>query len=107
MSLIAPPWADRNCTERHLPRPRLSTMIAEAHAAGKFEAISFNTNALVRKTAYYARLKARGLSHISISVDSLDPETAEALRAGTDCDRLSAAIGELNALFDGNVTLSV
>ena len=87
--------------------PSIATMIDEAHAAGKFDAISFNTNALVRKTAYYGRLKARGLSHISISVDSLDPETAEALREGTDCDRLSAAITELTALFDGNVTLSV
>ena len=87
--------------------PSLGAMIDEARAAGKFDAISFNTNALVRKTAYYARLKARGLGHISISVDSLEPETAEALRAGTDCDRLAAAITDLTTLFEGNVTLSV
>ncbi len=87
--------------------PRLPAMIDEAHASGKFGVISFNTNGLVRKLDYYARLKARGLGHVSISVDSLEPETAEALREGTDCDALSGAIAELADLFGGNVTLSV
>ena len=87
--------------------PGLPAMIDLARDSGKFGAISFNTNALVRKTDYYAKLRARGLGHISISVDSLEPETAEALRAGTDCARLERAIAELSPLFGGNITLSI
>lgn len=87
--------------------PGLASMIDLARDSGKFGAVSFNTNALVRKTDYYAKLRARGLGHISISVDSLEPETAEALRAGTDCAKLERAIAELSSLFGGNITLSI
>ena len=87
--------------------PRLPDMITAVREAGKFGLISFNTNALLRDTAYYAALRQRGLGHISISVDSLRPDTAEALRAGTDCDALRAAIPALIALFGGAVTLSI
>ncbi|MBN8896907.1 MAG: radical SAM protein, partial [Rhodospirillales bacterium] len=87
--------------------PDLATLVATAHESGKFRVISFNTNALLRDTAAYAALRDAGLRHLSISVDSLDPATAEALRAGTDVARLRAAIAELTALFRGAVTLSI
>jgi predicted O-linked N-acetylglucosamine transferase (SPINDLY family)/MoaA/NifB/PqqE/SkfB family radical SAM enzyme len=86
--------------------PGLGGLIETARASGKFRAISFNTNALFLETEAYRDLKAKGLNHISISIDSLEPETAEALRAGTDCDRLKTATAELIALFEGQVTLS-
>ena len=87
--------------------PDLPQLIAAARATGKFRAISFNTNALAREPAYYADLRAAGLNHLSISVDSLDPATAEAARAGTDVQRLTAAIQALIALFGPTITLSV
>jgi predicted O-linked N-acetylglucosamine transferase (SPINDLY family)/MoaA/NifB/PqqE/SkfB family radical SAM enzyme len=87
--------------------PGLPGLIARARADGRFGVVSFNTNALLREPAYYAALRAQGLGHLSISVDSLRPDTAEALRAGTDTARLAAAIPALIDLFQGNVTLSV
>jgi predicted O-linked N-acetylglucosamine transferase (SPINDLY family)/MoaA/NifB/PqqE/SkfB family radical SAM enzyme len=87
--------------------PGLGGLIETARASGKFGVISFNTNALVRELDDYRGLKARGLGHVSISVDSLEPETAEALRAGTNLDQLRAAIVGLIDLFEGQPTLSV
>lgn len=86
--------------------PKLPELIAAARASGKFGVISFNTNALVREVDYYRTLRDVGLGHVSVSVDSLDPDLAETLRAGTDCARLRAAIPELIGLF-GGLTLSV
>jgi len=86
---------------------RLPAMITAARQAGKFGVVSFNTNALLHDLAYYERLKALGLGHVSVSVDSLVPETAEALRAGTDCDLLRKMVGGLSALFTQGMTLSV
>ncbi|HVC63272.1 MAG TPA: radical SAM protein [Acetobacteraceae bacterium] len=87
--------------------PDLPQLIAAARGAGKFGAVSFNTNALVREPAYYQALRAAGLDHVSVSVDSLDPRTAQATRAGTDCQRLTEAIQALIALFGPTVTLSI
>ncbi len=87
--------------------PSLPEMVGLARRSGRYGLVSFNTNALARQTAYYAQLRAVGLGHISISVDSLKPDTAEALREGTDTVRLGQAVRELTALFQGNVTLSV
>ena len=86
---------------------RLPAMITAARQAGKFGVVSFNTNALLHDLAYYERLKALGLGHVSVSVDSLVAETAEALRAGTDCDLLRKMVRGLSALFTQGMTLSV
>jgi predicted O-linked N-acetylglucosamine transferase (SPINDLY family)/MoaA/NifB/PqqE/SkfB family radical SAM enzyme len=86
--------------------PKLPDLIAAARATGKFGVISFNTNALAREIDYYRHLRQIGLNHISVSVDSLDPVTAEALRAGTDAAELRAAIPALLGLFSG-LTLSI
>ncbi len=87
--------------------PRLDELIRMTRADGRFGVTSFNTNALVRDIDDYAALKAAGLGHVSVSVDSLDPATAEAVRAGTDVARLAAAVRDLSRLFDGQVTLSI
>ena len=86
---------------------KLAQMIAAARQAGKFGVVSFNTNALLHDLTYYERLKGLGLGHVSVSVDSLVPETAEALRAGTDCDLLRKMVRGLSALFTQGMTLSV
>jgi predicted O-linked N-acetylglucosamine transferase (SPINDLY family)/MoaA/NifB/PqqE/SkfB family radical SAM enzyme len=87
--------------------PHLARFITAARQDGKFGLVSFNTNALLRDTDYYADLRWIGLGHISISVDSLVPQTVDALRAGTDCALLRARIERLIDLFEGSVTLSV
>ena len=86
--------------------PDLPALVAAARDTGKFPAISFNTNALVREPEYYHALRAAGLNHVSVSVDSLDPATAESVRAGTDCARLAAAIQALLVLWPA-ATLSI
>lgn len=87
--------------------PRLEQLITIAKASGKYGDISFNTNALAREPEAFVAWKALGLSHVSISVDSLNPVTAEKARAGTDVVRLRQAITKLVALFEGRVTFSV
>jgi len=87
--------------------PRLDQLITLAQQSGKFGGISFNTNALAAEVEDFARWKALGLNHISISVDSLNPATAEQVRSGSDVSRLRLAISRLVPLFEGRVTLSV
>ena len=86
--------------------PDLPALVAAARQCGKFHAISFNTNGLVREPEYYRALRDAGLNHVSVSVDSLDPATAELARGGTDCERLSAAVRALLSLWPA-ATLSI
>ena len=87
--------------------PKLQEMIRLARASKRFTYISFNTNALLRGHDYYVKLRKEGLDHVSVSVDSLKPETAEATRSGTDVGRLREAVRFLVALFGPGTTLSV
>jgi len=87
--------------------PALAEMIRLGRASRRFQDISFNTNALAQPVETFAALRAAGLGHLSISVDSLEPETAARARAGTDVGELSQRIGALVRLFEGRVTLSV
>ncbi len=86
--------------------PDLERLIRAARATGKYEIVSFNTNALFREVADYLALAAAGLGHVSVSVDSLEPETAELLRSGTDVKRLETMIAALARIF-GGMTLSI
>src|ERR1700744_2426131 len=107
--LANPPPADtvilQGIGEPPLP-PDLPALVAAARQCGKFHAISFNTNGLVREHEYYRALRDAGLNHVSVSVDSLDPATAELARGGTDCERLSAAVPALLSLWPA-ATLSI
>lgn len=87
--------------------PGLGEMVDAARAAGKFGAIAFTTNALVRDASYFADLRQRGLSRVNISADSLDPETAAFMRQGTDCAALEKSIRDLVALFGGDASSTV
>lgn len=87
--------------------PSLPAFVALASQSGKFNVVSFNTNALVRDLAYYQDLRHRGLNHLSISVDSLDPSTAAITRSGTDCAVLEKAIVSLLGLFGPGITFSI
>jgi predicted O-linked N-acetylglucosamine transferase (SPINDLY family)/MoaA/NifB/PqqE/SkfB family radical SAM enzyme len=80
---------------------QLGQMIATAKASGKYDIISFNTNALVRPLGFYRDMAKVGLGHVSVSIDSLDPVNAEKLRARTDVDQLAAMTSALATLFPG------
>lgn len=75
--------------------PKLAELLDIARDSGKFDTLSFNTNALVRDPAYYRELVDHGLAHVSVSVDSLDPETAERTRSGTDAVLLESNLRAL------------
>jgi predicted O-linked N-acetylglucosamine transferase (SPINDLY family)/MoaA/NifB/PqqE/SkfB family radical SAM enzyme len=87
--------------------PKLPDMISLARASKRFTYISFNTNALLRDLDYYVALRKLGLDHVSVSVDSLTPATAEATRSGTDVGRLREAVRFLVALFGPGTTISI
>ena len=87
--------------------PRLPEMLQLAKASKKFTYISFNTNALFRELPYYDELRKAGLDHVSVSVDSLTPATAEATRSGTDVNQLRDAVRYLVRLFGPGTTLSI
>jgi predicted O-linked N-acetylglucosamine transferase (SPINDLY family)/MoaA/NifB/PqqE/SkfB family radical SAM enzyme len=86
--------------------PDIDAFVAFAHGLGKYRVISFNTNALVRELPFYETLRGVGLGHVSVSVDSLVPATAQALRAGTDVGKLREAVAGLARLFP-NLTVSI
>ncbi len=86
--------------------PDIDRFVEHARATGRFGVISFNTNALVFELPFYEHLRSLGLGHVSVSVDSLDPVVAEALRAGTDVGRLREAVVGLGRLFP-NMTVSI
>ena len=86
--------------------PRFREMVALARHSGKFTDIALSTNGLTRDAAYFADLARLGLTGINISVDSLDPATAEKCRSGTRVDKLKRRIGEFAARFP-NVTIAI
>ncbi|MBR7560423.1 hypothetical protein KC218_28140, partial [Mycobacterium tuberculosis] len=55
----------------------------------------------VRPLAFYRDMAKLGLGHVSVSIDSLNPDTAERLRARTDVDQLAAMTSALASLFPG------
>lgn len=87
--------------------PHLAQLCRLGADSGKFAMIGFNTNALARDPSYFADLRQHGLTHLSVSVDSLVPALATQARAGTDCGRLRSAIATLAAVFAHRLTLSV
>lgn len=87
--------------------PRLDELVRRGRAWGKAGDLTLNTNALAQPIEFYARLRQAGLNHISISVDGLEPELAQATRAGTDAAELARRIPQLVELFAGRVTFSV
>jgi predicted O-linked N-acetylglucosamine transferase (SPINDLY family)/MoaA/NifB/PqqE/SkfB family radical SAM enzyme len=86
--------------------PDLERLIRLARATGRYDVVSFNTNALLRGVDDYVALARAGLGHLSVSVDSLRQETATHLRAGTDVRRLETMITALARIFPG-MTLSI
>lgn len=86
--------------------PALEELITIAYQAGKFHFISLYTNALARHPDYYSHLFSRGLSGLTISVDSLEATLASRLRSGTDVEKLRKNIGLLASQYPGRIKTS-
>jgi len=87
--------------------PDLAGLIRLARDSGRFGVLSLNTNALAVPLEAYRALRAAGLDHLSLSVDSLEETTAQAVRAGSAVAELRRRIPALVALFAGRITASI
>ncbi|EPY01139.1 radical SAM protein [Magnetospirillum fulvum] len=87
--------------------PDLAGLIRLGRESGRFGVLSLNTNALAVPLEAYRAIRAAGLDHLSLSVDSLDDATARAVRAGSSVSELSRRIPSLVALFEGRITASI
>lgn len=79
--------------------PHLPEIVRIASAAKKFQNITLTTNAMLRNESYYQDLFDSGLTKLYISVDSMDRDLANQLRAGTSVERLKEMIPLLAASF--------
>ena len=68
--------------------PDFPEMVELARDSGKFDILTTTSNLTVRNGAYYDKIFEAGLSHLSVSVDSFDPELAEKLRTRTNIKKL-------------------
>ncbi|MFA6358745.1 MAG: radical SAM protein [Candidatus Omnitrophota bacterium] len=87
--------------------PDLLEMIKIARDSGKFQRISFVTNALAKEPSYYDALFDNGLTGLGVSVDSLDQEMASKLRAGTDVAKLKEALSYLVQHHPGKIVIGM
>jgi len=87
--------------------PKITELIGIARQSGKFDRIEINTNALVRKVDFYAKLFDAGLSDLTVSVDTLDPDLIEKLRAETDIPKLEARLREFSEQFPNKIGVRV
>lgn len=87
--------------------PKITELIGIAKKSGKFDRIEINTNALVRAVDFYATLFDAGLSDLTVSVDTLDPDLIEKLRAETDIPKLEARLREFSERFPKRIGVRV
>jgi MoaA/NifB/PqqE/SkfB family radical SAM enzyme len=122
-------WADRHMTGeafaqllRHLPacrvlilngtgepmlNPDIAEIVGQARRSGKFQGITFNSNALAREVEDFVRVAQAGLSFLSVSVDSLTPDIAELVRSGTRASKLGQRIADLARLLPVPLTITM
>lgn len=96
-----------NGTGEPMLNPDLPEIVGLARASGKFQGITFNTNALARDVAAYVDVARAGLSFLSVSVDSLSQDVADKVRAGTKIDKLAQRIGELSQALPIPLTVTM
>lgn len=87
--------------------PDFLDLVAIARGSGKYDCITLNTNGLARDRDYYVAMRAAGVDHVSLSIDSLDPDIAAQCRAGTRVDKLASRLDELHELFGMRLTVSI
>ena len=87
--------------------PRILELLEIASAANKFDRIEINTNALVRSADFYGDLFSAGLTHLTVSVDSLDENVIEIVRSGTEISKLEKRLAEFSEHFPGKIGIRV
>lgn len=87
--------------------PDLPGLIRIARNAKKFNQITITTHGMARDLDYFDELFASGLKKLYVSVDTLDPELVERLRAGTNVEMLKERIRELAKRFPGKIDVRV
>lgn len=76
--------------------PNFLDLVSLAKASGKFGRLHCNTNVLARNVDFYLEMVERGISHFSVSVDTLNPDLIEATRTGTDIEKLFTRLKMFN-----------
>ncbi len=76
-------------------------------AKEKFDRVYCISNALTRGPDFYRRMEAAGLDELHISVDSLDPAMADAVRSGTDTGKLKRRLREIRAALSIDIIINV
>lgn len=87
--------------------PDIVELISIASQSRKFDRIEINTNAMVRMADFYGKLFDAGLDNLTVSVDSLDENLIEKVRAGTDIAKLESRLQEFAAMFPERIGVRV
>lgn len=95
-----------NGTGEPMLNPEIAEIVGLARASGKFQGLTFNTNALARGVRAYQAVAKAGLSFLSVSVDSLDPQVAQIVRTGTKTEKLVERLGQLAKALPIPITIT-
>lgn len=76
--------------------PDFLELVSIARNSGKFARLHCNTNVLARNVDFYLQMVERGISHFSVSVDTLNPELIQVTRTGTDIGKLLTRLKMFN-----------
>ena len=74
--------------------PQFIELVAMARQSGKFKTMKVTSNGITRSADYYAEAVKAGLNEFWISVDSLNHDIANRMRAGTKVEKLKSNIAE-------------
>lgn len=83
--------------------PELTSQIAYAANSEKFHEIRFVSNLLGVPKENYEGYFAAGLTHLYVSLDTLNPLVIESTRVGTDCRRLDETFTYLSGLYPDKI----
>ena len=84
-----------HCLGEPTLNPAFLDIVEHARNSKKVDTLTFTTNLLGRDPDYYDQLFEKGLSRITVSVDSLDPTIAPHVRTGTDTAKLERRLREV------------
>lgn len=75
--------------------PRIKDMVGTLVATRKFDRVVMTTNLLTHDVTFFEALFDIGMAHMTVSIDTFDPELVKVLRTRTKVDKLSKNIDRL------------
>lgn len=75
--------------------PRIRDMVATLVGTRKFDRVVMTTNLLTHDVAFFEGLFDIGMAHMTVSIDTFDPELVKELRTRTKVDKLRKNIDQL------------